>query len=153
MQKFTVLALAALIAAPALAIDKDGWLAEAQQFNTSAVRSKDSGARQTNLFNGRAKTGEQKTHQVQLTAGKYYSFFADCDRECDNIDLTLKSANGQVIQADTEGDDSPMFGWRANRSGRYTLTVTIPGCNNSSAGCDYSSQVFMGNRTVFGTAD
>ncbi|OAM29277.1 MULTISPECIES: hypothetical protein [Eikenella] len=150
MQKFTVLALAALIAAPALAVDQDGWLAEAKQFNTTAVRSKDRGARQTNLFSGRAKVGEQKTHHVQLTAGKYYSFFADCDRECDNIDLTLKAANGQTIQANTEDDDSPMFGWRANRSGRYTLTVTIPGCKNSSAGCDYTSQVFSGNRSVFG---
>lgn len=148
MQKFAVLALAALIAAPALAAD-DGWLAEAQEINKNGVLSKDSGARQSNLFSGRANVGEQKTHQVQLTAGKYYSFFADCDRECDNIDLTLKGANGQVIEADTESDDSPMFGWQANRSGRYTLTVTIPGCKNSN-GCDYSSQVFVGNRPVFG---
>ena len=91
---------------------------------------------------------ETKTHQVQLTAGKYYTFFADCDRDCDNIDLTLKSADGNVIKADTEDDDAPMFSWRATRTGNYTLSVAIPGCQTDS-GCKYSGQVFVGNRDIF----
>ena len=76
------------------------------------------------------------------------AFFADCDRDCDNIDLTLKSADGNVIKADTEDDDSPMFSWRATRTGNYTLSVAIPGCHTAS-GCKYSGQVFVGNRDIF----
>lgn len=149
MKKFAVLGLVALIAAPAaLAAPNGSWLPEAQQFNRQAVRSKDPSARQANLFHGAAKVSETKTHQVQLTAGKYYTFFADCDRDCDNIDLTLKSADGNVIKADTEDDDSPMFSWRATRTGNYTLSVAIPGCQTDS-GCKYSGQVFVGNRDIF----
>ena len=149
MKKFAVLGLVALIAAPAaLAAPNGSWLPEAQQFNRQAVRSKDESARQADLFQGAAKVSETKTHQVQLTAGKYYTFFADCDRDCDNIDLTLKSADGSVIKADTEDDDAPMFSWRANRTGRYTLSVAIPGCHTDS-GCKYSGQVFVGNRDIF----
>ena len=149
MKKFAVLGLVALIAAPAaLAAPNGSWLPEAQQFNRQAVRSKDPSARQANLFHGAAKVSETKTHQVQLTAGKYYTFFADCDRDCDNIDLTLKSADGNVIKADTEDDDSPMFSWRATRTGNYTLSVAIPGCQTNS-GCKYSGQVFVGNRDIF----
>ena len=120
MKKFAVLGLVALIAAPAaLAAPNGSWLPEAQQFNRQAVRSKDESARQ-----------------------------ADCDRDCNNIDLTLKSADGNVIKADTEDDDAPMFSWRANRTGRYTLSVAIPGCHTDS-GCKYSGQVFVGNRDIF----
>ena len=149
MKKFAVLGLVALIAAPAaLAAPNGSWLPEAQQFNRQAVRSKDESARQADLFQGSAKVSETKNHQVQLTAGKYYTFFADCDRDCDNIDLSLKSADGSVIKADTEDDDAPMFSWRANRTGRYTLSVAIPGCHTGS-GCKYSGQVFVGNRDIF----
>ena len=149
MKKFAVLGLVALIAAPAaLAAPNGSWLPEAQQFNRQAVRSKDESARQADLFQGAAKVSDTKNHQVQLTAGKYYTFFADCDRDCDNIDLTLKSADGSVIKADTEDDDAPMFSWRANRTGRYTLSVAIPGCHTDS-GCKYSGQVFVGNRDIF----
>ena len=146
MKKLAVLGLLTLIATPvALA---DGWLPQAQNINKSAVQAKDQGARQTNLFNGRAKQNEAKTHQVQLVAGKYYSFFADCETDCSDINLSLKSSNGQIIEKDHESDDSPMFGWRANRSGTYTLTVIMPECETAS-GCRYSSQVFMGTKAVF----
>ena len=148
MKKFAVLGLVALIAAPAaLAAPNGSWLPEAQQFNRQAVRSKDESARQADLFQGAAKVSETKNHQVQLTAGKYYTFFADCDRDCDNIDLTLKSADGNVIKEDNDDDDSPIFGWRANRTGSYTLTVTMPKCDTEQ--CEYSSQVFMGTKPVF----
>ena len=149
MKKFAVLGLVALIAAPAaLAAPNGSWLAEAQQINRQTVRSKDPSARQANLFHGAAKVSETKTHQVQLTAGKYYTFFAYCDHDCDNIDLTLKSADGNVIEADTKDDDAPMFSWRANRTGNYTLSVAIPGCQTDS-GCKYGGQVFVGNRDIF----
>ena len=41
-----------------------------------------------------------------------------------------------------------MFGLRPTRTGRYTLSVTIPGCKTES-GCQYSSNVFVGNQQIF----
>ena len=149
MKQFAVLGLAALIAAPAaLAEPRSSWLPEIQQVYKQLMQEKDPGARQAELFQGSAKVGETKTHQIQLTAGKYYTFFAACDHDCNNIDLTLKSADGSVVKADTEEDDAPMFGLRPTRTGRYTLSVTIPGCKTAS-GCQYSSNVFVGNQQIF----
>jgi len=149
MKQFAVLGLAALIAAPAaLAEPRSSWLPEVQQVYKQLMQGKDPGARQAELFQGSAKVGETKTHQIQLTAGKYYTFFAACDHDCNNIDLTLKSADGSVVKADTEEDDAPMFGLRPTRTGRYTLSVTIPGCKTAS-GCQYSSNVFVGNQQIF----
>ena len=149
MKQFAVLGLAALIAAPAaLAEPRSSWLPEVQQVYKQLMQEKDPGASQAELFQGSAKVGETKTHQIQLTAGKYYTFFAACDHDCNNIDLTLKSADGNVIKADTEEDDAPMFALRPTRTGRYTLSVTIPGCKTAS-GCQYSSTVFVGNQQIF----
>ena len=149
MKQIAVLGLAALIAAPAaLAEPRSSWLPEVQQVYKQLMQEKDPGARQAELFQGSAKVGETKNHQVQLTAGKYYTFFAACDHDCNNIDLTLKSADGSVVKADTEEDDAPMFGLRPTRTGRYTLSVTIPGCKTAS-GCQYSSNVFVGNQEIF----
>ena len=149
MKKFAALGLAALFAAPAALAEPSGsWLPEVQQVYKQIMQEKDPGARQAELFQGNAKVGETKTHQIQLTAGKYYTFFAACDHDCNNIDLTLKSADGNVIKADTEEDDAPMFALRPTRTGRYTLSVTIPGCKTAS-GCQYSSTVFVGNQQIF----
>ena len=149
MKKFAALGLAALFAAPAALAEPSGsWLPEVQQVYKQLMQEKDPGARQAELFQGNAKVGETKTHQIQLTAGKYYTFFAACDSDCDNIDLTLKSADGSEVESDTEEDDAPMFSVRPTRTGHYTLSVTIPGCKTAS-GCKYSSQVFVGNRDIF----
>ena len=89
MKKSVILGLAALLAAPALAAPNSSYLPLAQRLYKQMMQEQDPSARQTNLFQGSAKTGETKTHQVQLTAGKYYTFFAACEYDCDNIDLTL----------------------------------------------------------------
>ena len=148
MKKSVILGLAALLAAPALAAPNSSYLPLAQRLYKQIMQEQDPSARQTNLFQGSAKVGETKTHQVQLTAGKYYTFFAACDSDCDTIDLTLKSADGSEVESDTEDDDAPMFSVHPTRTGRYTLSVTIPGCKTAS-GCKYSSQVFVGNRDIF----
>ena len=148
MKKSVILGLAALLAAPVLAAPAGSYLPAAQELHKRVVKERDPSARQTNLFQGSAKTGETKTHQVQLTAGKYYTFFAACEYDCDNIDLTLKSADGSEVESDTEDDDAPMFSVRPTRTGRYTLSVTIPGCKTAS-GCQYISNVFVGNQQIF----
>ena len=146
MKKFAALGLAALFAAPAALAEPSGsWLSEVQQVYKQAMQEKDPGARQAELFQGSAKVGETKTHQIQLTAGKYYTFFAACDHDCNNIDLTLLR-DGRTLIADTDPHASPMFGWYARQSGQYTLTLTMPNCIDRV--CDYSIQVFEGSQKI-----
>lgn len=146
MKKTTIFGLMVLMAAPA-AFARDNWLPQAQQMNRDIVAKEDSSARQVKMVNGRLGQGRSANHTVQLQAGQYYSFFADCDLKCSNIDLKLSRNGGEVIRADEEPDDSPMFGWRADRTGAYTLNVSIPNCEANR--CAYSGQVFQGNKDVF----
>lgn len=154
MKKFVILSLAALLAAPALAAPNDVSpqpmsLPLFQQAIKRTMQESDPSARQIKLFQGSAKAGETKNHQIQLTAGKYYSFFAFCAGDvCNDTDLVLKSADGQVISSEIGGKyPEAIIVWRAARTGRYTLSVTLPGCKSAS-GCRYNSQVFVGNRRI-----
>ncbi|QMT41082.1 hypothetical protein H3L94_03325 [Neisseria shayeganii] len=146
MKKTTVFGLMLLMAAPA-AFARDDWLPQAQQMNREIVAKEDRNARQVKMVNGHLGQERLATHQVQLQAGKYYSFFADCDLKCSDIDLKLSRTNGEVIAIDEEPDDSPMFGWRADRTGTYTLTVGMATCEANR--CAYSGQVFQGTKDVF----
>ena len=92
-----------------------------------------------------APEGESKPQQINLRAGKHYTFFADCSRQCNNIDLTLLR-DGRTLIADTDPHASPMFGWYARQSGQYTLTLTMPNCIDRV--CDYSIQVFEGSQKI-----
>ena len=143
MKKFAVVGIAAFLTAP-VSLARDVWLERAQQINRNIVHEKDSGAKQLQLFTGNLKQGRIQTHPVRLEAGKQYIFFADCDRQCSNIDLALADGSGKIVAKDEDSDDSPVFSWQAKQSGQYTLTVSIPKCETSN-GCDYSSQVFEGS--------
>ena len=154
MKKFVILSLAVLLAAPALAAPNDVSpqpmsLPLFQQAIKRTMQESDPSAPQIKLFQGSAKAGETKNHQIQLTAGKYYSFFAFCAGDvCNDTDLVLKSADGQVISSEIGGKyPEAIIVWRAARTGRYTLSVTLPGCKSAS-GCRYNSQVFVGNRRI-----
>ena len=107
-------------------------LAALQKIIREEQQGIDKNVRELPLISGQLADSQSRSVDVELTAGKYYTFFAACDSDCDNIDLTLKSADGSVIKADTQGDDAPMFGLRPTRTGRYTLSVTIPGCKTES---------------------
>ena len=155
MKKTVILSLAALLAASAaLAAPDDASpqpmsLPLFQQAIKRTMQESDPSARQIKLFQGSAKAGETKNHQIQLTAGKYYSFFAFCAGDvCNDTDLVLKSADGQVISSEIGGKyPEAIIMWRAARTGRYTLSVTLPGCKSAS-GCRYNTQVFVGNRNI-----
>ncbi|MBH5328905.1 hypothetical protein H9Q10_04395 [Eikenella sp. S3360] len=131
-----------LLALPAHA---GSWLPQAQRMNREAVRKEDRQARQHEIFQGRLSQGSAKPQQIKLRAGKHYTFFADCDRHCTDIDLALL-LDGRTIAANTDPHDAPMFGWHARQSGNYTLTLTMPHC--SADQCAYSIQVFEGSKPI-----
>ena len=123
----------------------DNWLPQAQRMNRDTVRKEDRRARQHALFTGSLAQGGAMPRQLTLHAGKHYTFFADCSRQCADIDLSLLR-DGQLLTADTDPHAAPMFGWHARQSGQYTLTLTMPRCTGSK--CAYSIQVFEGSQKI-----
>lgn len=68
--------------------------------NREIVRKEDRRARLHKHFRGSLSQGKSKPQQINLRAGKHYTFFADCSRQCDNINLTLLRDSRTLI-ADT----------------------------------------------------
>lgn len=121
------------------------WLAEAQKINREKILAADPAAVERPIVSNRLAEDEKRSETVQLTAGKYYAFFADCDTECSDIDLTL-SRDGRTIRSLTDPGDAPEFVWRANQSGDYKLTVSMEDCDADK--CAYSTQIFESNKDL-----
>jgi hypothetical protein len=79
--------------------------------------------------------GKTATHKVNLTGGRVYTFSAGCDTDCSDIDLTLYSANGRVVGADTDDTDSAVVAVPIETSGTYSLELLMAKC--SEAPCAY----------------
>ena len=69
MKKSVILSLAALLAAPNDVSPQPMSLPLFQQAIKRTMQESDPSARQIKLFQGSAKAGETKNHQIQLTAG------------------------------------------------------------------------------------
>lgn len=125
----------------------DGWLAEAQEISRNIVRGEDPEASELLVKSGGLPPAARYSYQVTVQPGRYYSFFADCDYDCSNIDLAVKDAAGQTLQQDFEPDDAPMFGIRPKTAGVLTVDVVMSRCEAQE--CRFSSQVFEGGKNVF----
>lgn len=121
------------------------WLPEAQKVNRNKILEADPTAVERPIFTHSLAEDEKHSETVQLTAGKYYAFFADCDTDCSDIDLTL-SRGSQTIRSLTDSGDAPEFVWRASQSGEYKLTVSMEDCDTDK--CRYSTQIFESNKDL-----
>lgn len=125
----------------------DGWLVEAQEISRTIVGMQDDAAKEVVVKSGGLPPAARYSYQVDVKDGSYYTFFADCDYDCSNIDLEVKDAAGKTLEKDFESDDSPMFGIRAKSAGQLTVDVVMTDCNTEE--CRFSSQVFEGSKDVF----
>ncbi|MDO4693569.1 MAG: hypothetical protein Q4A62_02945 [Eikenella sp.] len=126
--------------------DLDTSLVNAHKQNREVVQQKDSGARELLLRETRLRQGQTLTVPLNLRAGKVYTFYGDCDNACSDIDLTL-SRNGRAVKSDVLPDSVPLFSWRANRSGAYTVTIPMKTC--SAEDCAVSAHIFEGSKMVY----
>lgn len=144
LKKIAVLVLSTSLALPALAAP-DNWLAKAQEINRVEIGKRDPQAKQTFYREGSVAENREVSFQVKLQAGKYYGFMGDCDYECNEASLFLSQNGNQLNGMHEEDNSSPMFGYRANKTGTYNLTYKIQDCEKNR--CAYSIQVFEGNKT------
>ncbi len=148
MKQFTTLALVAILAAPAAALAND--LISEHNTNRDVLRHNDPGARELLLRQARIHQGRTFTLPLTLQAGKYYTFFGDCDDDCNNMDMNLLAANGARVAGDNLPDNQPLFTFRAPRSGNYRIVLSMKDCDNRN-GCQASIHAFKGTRRVYDT--
>ena len=101
MQKLTTLALIAALAAPAAALANNFESEHAT--NREVVSTADPAARELFLRPVTLKQGRTHTLPVTLRAGKFYTFFGDCDDSCNNMDMNLMAANAPVSRRQPTG--------------------------------------------------
>ena len=84
---------------------------------------------------GRLRDGASDTRNVTgLSPGAFYSLVGACNA-CDDIDLNV-ARNGLEIDVDAAADATPIVGFVADGSGRFTFTITMYSC--SRADCDWT---------------
>jgi hypothetical protein len=84
--------------------------------------------------------GAEERLGVELKGGNTYMIVGVCDEDCDDLDLFLTSANGDLIDSDIEPDDVPMLTATVRRDGTYFLRVKMHSC--SIEPCGYGIAVF-----------
>jgi predicted Ser/Thr protein kinase len=66
-----------------------------------------------------------------------------CDNECSNLDLTLTSGTGEIVDNDKEPDDVPLVVVQTGSSQSYTLRVSMATCTIEP--CYYAVGVYRRN--------
>lgn len=128
------------------AAGRPDWLPEAQKINRDKILGADSAAVERPIITRSLAEDDKHTDTVSLTAGKYYAFFADCDYQCSDIDMTVTGPNGQTVRKLDGPEDAPEFVWRATQSGDYKITVSMEDCDADK--CAYSAQVFESSKDL-----
>ncbi|MDO4693570.1 MAG: hypothetical protein Q4A62_02950 [Eikenella sp.] len=142
MKKWSLGVLLALAVLPAQA----DVLAEAHDVNREVVAQADPEAKELFLRRTTLGKGQVFTLPVTLRAGKVYTFYGDCDRDCRDIDLTLQQGSRELA-SDRLDDDQPLFSWRAARSGTYTLKLSMEACLRTR--CTATVHAFEGSVMVY----
>ena len=99
------------------------------------------GFRQThNTFIGDLGSGNRTNLELTLSKGVPYIIVGVCDEDCADLDLELLDSNGNLVDSDTESDDTPMVSVNPRWTDRFILRVLMPSCSNSP--CWYAVGVF-----------
>lgn len=113
--------------------------------NHADPRAKELSLKETTL-----QTGRSYTQTFNLQAGKFYTFYGDCDEGCSNLDMELRNSRNARVAGDNLPDDQPLFTYQAPRNGSYRIVLSMKNCADSN-GCKASIHAFEGTRHVYGT--
>lgn len=135
-----LLAAAAMVAGPAAAQTND-YESQVQTQVRSAEAAYLAVGFTRVLSTGSASLADdaKSSFTMNLTAGRRYSVFGACDKDCTDLDIKVFDPAGNQIAADTATDDIPTATFGAAASGSYRLEVTMYQCNTSP--CYYAATV------------
>jgi hypothetical protein len=80
------------------------------------------------------------TVTLNLRSGMRYGLVGVCDSDCRDLDLRLYDGNGNLVDADTSPDDTPVVGITPRWSGQFYLRVSMANCRTNY--CYYGVGVF-----------
>ncbi|HET9455682.1 MAG TPA: hypothetical protein VFO66_15465, partial [Gemmatimonadaceae bacterium] len=84
------------------------------------------------------------TNELPLKAERRYVIEGVCDGDCDDVDIVVRNAAGDVVASDRADDDEPVVEFVPEASGRYVVSVVLASCSTSS--CEVGANVFIRHR-------
>lgn len=84
--------------------------------------------------------GQTTDVPAQLNHGYDYRVLGVCDRDCNDLDLGLFDANGQLLTQDTSTSSQPFIGAQPAYNGNFVVRVNMYNCSN--APCYYALALY-----------
>lgn len=94
------------------------------------------------VVTGSLAEGEVETVKAVLQGGASYTILGVCDNDCADLDLRLRSRNGNVLDADIETDDFPLVQATVAGDGSITFDLEVIMASCSVEPCRYGVAVF-----------
>ena len=136
----TLTVCAGLLAAPAHA-QTDYESQVRFQLNIVKTFAESTGWERTHDFEiGSLHEGESDSFTGTFRDGWEYRIVSFCDEDCSDIDLYLQDGYDNEIDSDVSTNDVPVITCRPNRTGEYTIRLSMYGC--SSEPCYFGIGVF-----------
>ncbi len=87
---------------------------------------------------GTLAQGEAEDLAIRLGPGLEFAVVGECEMDCDDLDLALYDAAGEVIASDFMLDEFPLVEVKLPSNASYRLRVSMSGCH--AASCRYAIQ-------------
>lgn len=78
---------------------------------------------------------KEARHSFPIERGRIYFGLALCEEACDGIDLVVEDEAGNVIDNDEADRTDPTLLFRAAKTGRVTVVVSMKDCGDDA--CEY----------------
>jgi hypothetical protein len=83
----------------------------------------------TNFIVGSMDEGEDDVWTMSFMEDTEYVIHGACDRDCSDIDLSVLTEAGDVVESNILTDDSPVVTFRPAKSARYQIKATMYSCS------------------------
>jgi len=82
-----------------------------------------------NYILGSLDEGDDDVWTMMFYGDTEYLIHGACDRDCDDLDLTISDEDGEVVDTDISVDDHPIVSFSPSKDGRYEIKATMYSCS------------------------
>lgn len=90
---------------------------------------------------GRVSAGGETRFTAKLNGEINYDIIGACDKNCDELNLSLNNADGEGIAMDKKQDGVPIISFTPPSSNDYQITVTVDECKTEN--CEFGILLFV----------
>ncbi len=84
---------------------------------------------------------ESEYNEIYMKKNRSYMISIVCDDDCDDVDVWLFDDDGDLVDSDTDGDDTAILKGRPDESGTYTVKIRVVDCDKEP--CYVGAQAFI----------